>query len=148
MTIRSTEPDLDGALDAVDSIELGRELSQLARANLGVDGVAFGAQPLTFGGFGLLDALVERRDLRVGARPVIDLPREHDGGRRRAPDHGGVGAFDRARFEVLVQRAGEHHERAAVEARDHAEHDRSVEVDDGARDLGAIFELQPAHRLR
>ena len=38
-------------------------------------------------------------------------------------------------------------ERAAVVAGDHAEHDRAVEVDDGPADLGAVLQLQLAHRL-
>jgi hypothetical protein len=55
----------------VHGIELGRKLAQLAGAHLAVDGVALGAQPLTLGVLGLLDALIERRDRRVGPRAVV-----------------------------------------------------------------------------
>ena len=50
-------------------------------------------------------------------------------------------------LEVGVELLGEDDERAAVVARDDAEDDRAVEVDDRAPDLGAVLELPLAHRL-
>ena len=47
----------------------------------------------------------------------------------------------RDRLELVVQPLREDHERAAVVARDDAEHDRAAEVDDRAADLGAVLEL-------
>ena len=79
---------------------------------------------------------------------LLDVAGEHDRGGRRAADHRGVRALERDRLEVGVERLREDDERAAVVARDDAEDDRAVEVDDRAADLGAVLELQLAHRLR
>ncbi len=79
---------------------------------------------------------------------LVDLAGEDDGRRRGTADHRGVGALEGEHRHVRVQRLGEHHEGTAVVARDHAEDDRALEVDDGATDLGAVLELQVAHRLR
>ena len=65
----------------------------------------------------------------------------------RAADDRGERALDGEHRHVRVERLGEHHERAAVVARDHGEHDRPTEVDDRAADLGAVLELQVAHRV-
>ena len=90
---------------------------------------------------------LKRGDARVGGGAGVDLAGEHDRRGGRAADDGGERALDREHGHVLVERLGEHDERAAVVAGDHAEHDLAVEVDDGAADLGAVLELQAAHRL-
>ncbi len=89
---------------------------------------------------GLHDACVLR-----GA--VVDLTREHHRGRRCAADDGRVRALHGGDLDALVQRLREHDERTAVVPRDDTEHDRTVEVRDRPPDLGAVLELQPAHRL-
>ena len=89
----------------------------------------------------------QRLDPRVGRDARAHLAREHHRRRRPAADHRGERALERERAQVLVQLAREHHVRAAVVARDDQEHDRPVEVHHRARDLGAVLELQLAHRL-
>ena len=84
--------------------------------------------------------------VRLG--PRVDVAGEHHGRRRRATDHRGVRALDGEHRHPRVERLGEDHERPAVVPRDDGEHDRSLEVDDGPADLGAVLELQPAHRVR
>ena len=110
--------------------------------------LALGAQALALG------AARRPRSARRAPRSAgpsrvraVDLAGEHDRGGRRAADHRRVRALERDRLELVVEASREDDERAAVVARDHAEHDRPVEVDDRAADLGAVLELQPAHRL-
>ena len=67
--------------------------------------------------------------------------------RRGTAEDGGEGALQSQDGHVRVQGLGEHHERAAVIAGDDAEDDRAFEVDDRAADLGAVFQLEPAHGL-
>ena len=76
------------------------------------------------------------------------LAGEHGGGGGRAADHRRVRALHRGDLQPLVERLGEHHERAAVVAGDDDEHDRAAEVRHRPADLGAVLELPAAHRLR
>ena len=81
---------------------------------------------------------------RVRCGTFVHLSGEHHRRRGRTADHRGERSLDGEHFHVLVQRVGEHHESSAVIARDHGEHDRSVEVDDGPADFGAVLELDVA----
>ena len=49
---------------------------------------------------------------------------------------------------MWIEPAREDHVRASVVASDDAEHDRPIEVHDGAADLGAVLELEPPQRFR
>ena len=90
------------------------------------------------------DGGLQRLDPRIGARAVVDLAGEHDGGGRRTTDHRREGALDGEHLHVVVQLGREHHEGPAVVARHDAQHERTVEVDDRPADLGAVLELQPS----
>ena len=136
------------ALDAVDAVELRRELAARLRQHGGPQLRALGPQALALGAVGALDARVERDDAGIGTGGLLDVAREHDRGGGRAADDRRVRALHGDRFEPRIQALGEDHERAAVIARDDAEDDRPVEVHDGAPDLGAVLELPLAHRLR
>ena len=111
------------------------------RRQLGLPGADLVGRGGGDGGLGGADPL-------VATRPVVDLTGEHDGGRRGATDHRGERALDGEHLHVVVQRRREHDEGTAVVARDDAQHERPVEVDDRPADLGAVLELQPAQRLR
>ena len=149
-TIAVDRADLDGALRRCGSRRTrppARRASPSApRSSAPRARRAAGARSAPLGAAAM--PLVELGDPRVVARAHVDLAREHDRGGGRAADHRRVRALERDRLELVVEPAREDDEGAAVEARDHAERDRAVEVDDRAADLGAVLELQPAHRLR
>ena len=90
---------------------------------------------------------LELGDARVGRRAGVDVAREDDGRGRGATDHRRERALDREHRHARVERLGEDDERATVVAGDDGEDDRPVEVDDGPADLGAVLELEAAHRL-
>ena len=147
-TMRSTEPTCDGALDAVDGVELGRQLAAASRSAPSPT-----APPARRAGAGAprrrrpRSARRAPRSAASCARAPVDVAGEDDRGGGRAADHRRVRALERDRLEVLVEALREDDERAAVVARDDAEDDRPVEVDDRPADLGAVLELQLAHRL-
>ena len=94
------------------------------------------------------DAGLQVAHPRVGRGAGVDVAGEDHRGGGGAAEHRGERALQREHGHVRVQRLGEDHERAAVVARDHAEHDGPAEVHDRAADLGAVLQLQLAHRLR
>src|SRR5580765_4277715 len=77
----------------------------------------------------------------------LDFASENHRRGRCSANHGGVGALQGGDFNLLVQSAREHHVRATVITRDHAENDGPLEVHDCPADLSAILELQPPHRF-
>ena len=91
---------------------------------------------------------LERLHPLVGTGALVDLAGEHDGRRRRPADHRGERTLDGEHLHVVVERRREDDERPAVVARDDAQHERAVEVDEGPADLGAVLQLQAAQRLR
>ena len=143
-------PHLDGALDAVDRVEPVGELAELLGAHRRPAVALRSARRRRRSGpVGRGEPLVERR--RSAGRPASPASTS------RAKTTAAAGAppiteacapSQRDDLEVLVEALGEHDERPAVVARDHAEDDRAVEVHDRSPDLGAELQLPFAHRLR
>ena len=119
-----------------------------SRAHLGPQLVALGAQAPALGAVGGRERSSSSA-IRASSRVRASTSRANTTAAAGAPPITDACApssaiVSRSSFSA----AREDHERAAVEARDDAERDRAVEVDDRAADLGAVLELQPAHRLR
>ena len=91
---------------------------------------------------------LEPGDPRVGGRAGVDVSGEDDGRRGCATEHRREGTLDGEHRHARVERLGEDDERATVVPGDDGEDDGPVEVDDGPADLGAVLELELAHRLR
>src|SRR5688572_24298733 len=128
--------DLDRTLDAVDAVELRRQLAELLGAHGGPLRAALRAQALPLPALGGRDPLVECRDARVLARAHVHLAGEDDRGGRRAADHRRVRALERAGLEVVVEEARENDEGADVGAGGDAVRDRAVAVDYRAGIIG------------
>ena len=144
----STEPTFTARSMECTASNSAGHLGELLRAHRGPQLGELGPQPRPLDLLGGRELGLDRTHPRVGRSPVVDLAGEDDPGRRRTADDRGERALDGEHGHVVVQRLGEHDERAAVVAGDDAEDDRAVEVHHGAADLGAVLELEHPHRLR
>src|SRR5690606_34197904 len=134
--------------DAVHAVEFRGDLTQLLGADRGAEFVEFRGEGGAFGAARVRRALFQVPDAGVGGGAFAHLAREYDGRGGGAAEDRGEGTFDGQDRQIRVQGLREHRERATVVAGDHAEHDRPVEIDDGAADFGTVFELQFAHGFR
>ena len=130
------------------AVKLGSHLAQLLGVYDFEEFIELGAQPAFLRAVSLGYRLVQRLHARIFLGPGFNLTGENHGRRRSAADHGGIRSLQGCHFNAFIQRPRENHVCASVIARDHAKDDGAFEVHHRSPDLGAVLELQPAHRLR
>src|ERR1700730_17813244 len=129
---------LAGPLDVVYSFKLRCHLAELVRTYCRAGGGELYPQAGTRRVVRASGKLrFELANGRVCCGTPVHVSWEYHRCRGCTADNRGERSLDSEHFHVVVERVGEHHESPAVIARDHAEHDRSVEVDDGWAAFGA-----------
>src|SRR5271166_1630174 len=138
---------LERPLHAVYTVKLGGHFAQLLGVHDLEEFVPLGAQSAFVRALSLRHRLAQFLEARIFFGPRFHLTGEDHSCRRSAADDRGVSSLQGRHFEIFVEPARENYVRPAVIARDHAKDHRASKVDHRPPNLGAVFKLQPAHRL-
>ena len=128
-------------------VEFGGHLSQFFGVHNLEQFVPLGPQTSFLRTLGFGHRLAEGFETRILTSPGFNFTGKNHRRCRRAADYGGVSSFQSGYFKILVEGPREDHIRTSVVAGDHAKDDGALEVDDCPANLGAVLQLQPAHRL-